>query len=124
MATHAKERKRKAVSDLRDLAEELGLVVNRRDADLSDAAFRAAHAEVVAACRTDAHKQRATVVAASFRGEGAPRLPALAERGGQQAQGLVPALAAQPGARARASATRLGNTRDYNATRSPFEQGP
>ena len=49
MASFAKDRKRKALSDLRDLAEEVGLPVNRGRADLSLAAFTAAHAEVLAA---------------------------------------------------------------------------
>ena len=40
----SKERKRKAVSALRDLADELGVPQSRRKADLSKADFEAAHA--------------------------------------------------------------------------------
>ena len=48
MAT-ARARKREAVADLRALAAEHGLAVNRRSADLSAAAFEALAAEVAAA---------------------------------------------------------------------------
>ena len=58
-AMSAKERKRKAVADLRDLSADLGLPANRRQGDLAAAAFTAAHAQVVAACRTAEQRQRA-----------------------------------------------------------------
>ena len=98
MASLTRDRKRKAVSELRDLAAELGLAVNRRLPDLTEVAFTATHAQVVEACRTDAQRQRATALVAAFKGEGAPRLPALAGCGGQQPQGQGLALAAPPGA--------------------------
>ena len=76
MAGLAKDRKRQAVSDLRDLAAELGVAMNRRLPDLTETAFAAAHAQVVAACLSDERRQRATAVAAAFKGEGAPHFPA------------------------------------------------
>ena len=48
----AKARKRQALSDLRDLADELGLDPSRKKADLSEADFLALYAEVQRACAT------------------------------------------------------------------------
>ena len=116
MAGLTKDRKRKAVADLRDLAAELGVAMSRRLPDLTETAFNAAHAQVVAACHSDDHRQRATAVAAAFKGEGAPHLPAVAGRGGRGGQrlggpGLAPAAqqgaAEQPAQEERPEAFRL-----------------
>ena len=87
MSSLARDRKRKAVSELRDLAAELGVPTDRKLPDLTAVAFTAAHAQVVAACRTDQQRQRAAALAAAWKGEGAPSLPPVAGRGGQQPQG-------------------------------------
>ena len=52
MSGLARDRKRKAVSDLRVLAAELGVPTDRKLPDLTAVAFTVAHAQVVAACRT------------------------------------------------------------------------
>ena len=84
MSSLARDRKRKAVSELRDLAAELGVPTDRKLPDLTAVAFTAAHAQVVAACRTDQQRQRAAALAAAWKGEGAPSLPPVAGRGGQR----------------------------------------
>ena len=85
----AKDRKRTAVSDLRDLADELGLHVRRCRVDLFASDFTAFHAQVVAACITDAQKRRAADALSQYRTVPLPPLPVAAAppAGAQPASG-------------------------------------
>ena len=94
----AKDRKRNALSELRDLADELGMQVSRRKVDLSVADFNALHAQVVALCRTEAQRRRAADAQARYRTDPLPPLP-VAHGAGAPA----PMAGAQPGAAAAAA---------------------
>ena len=78
----AKERKRAAVSGLRDLAEEVGLQVNRRKADLSGADFDSSHAEVLAACATEDQRRRAEEARSRYCSGPPPPVPGAQAAGG------------------------------------------
>ena len=54
----AKQRKRDAVGNLRDLAAELGLQVERRRPDLTKGEFDDLQKKVTSAARTPDHKRR------------------------------------------------------------------
>ena len=63
-----RQRKRDAVGNLRTLAEELGLQVERRRPDLSKAEFDNLQKKVVTAARTPDHKRRIKEVAETYLG--------------------------------------------------------
>ena len=92
----ARERKRAAVSGLRDLAEEVGLHVSRRKVDLSGADFDAFHAEVLAACATEDQRRRAEEARSRYCSGPLPPLPGApgadgpASRAGAQLAADVP----------------------------------
>ena len=74
----AKQRKRDAVGNLRDLAAELGLQVERRRPDLTKGEFDDLQKKVTSAARTPDHKRRVKEFVDSYMGStGAPVLPAL-----------------------------------------------
>ena len=71
----AKDRKRAALSGLRDLASEVGVPVSRRKADISSSDFEALHAQVVAACATEDQKRRAEDARSTYRSVPLPPVP-------------------------------------------------
>jgi hypothetical protein len=58
MAPQAKQRKRDAIGNLRELADELGVPANRRQADLSKFDFVAFHSAVARKGSTPEHRAR------------------------------------------------------------------
>ena len=71
----ARERKREAVSALRDLGVELGLHVTRRRADMPLHEFEAFHGDVLTACTTQGQRRRANEALALFNTRALPPLP-------------------------------------------------
>ena len=105
----AKERKRKAVVQLRELAQEVGVEQNRRKTDLSRADFAAAHATVRAVCRTAEQQQRADALLATFSGEVESALPPVPAAAGQEAQ-PEPGAQPEPDAQAETKEFRFRST--------------
>ena len=94
MAT-ARQRKRDATGQLRELASELGVSYSARKPDLSKQDFEQLHATVMTALRTPDQRDRAAHAAALFDGDGGhaehslpavPPLPAIAHSAGQPSQ--------------------------------------
>ena len=78
MTQPAKQRKRDAVGNLRDLAAELGVDMGgRRKADLSESDFLALHSGVLAEARTPEHHRRAAGALNLYRGPDDSGLPAV-----------------------------------------------
>ena len=90
----AKERKRAALTALRELAEELGLPVSRRKVDLSGPDFTALHAQVLEACTTEPQRSRAADALSRFRTATLPPLPVAQGAGGPAPPAVAPPASA------------------------------
>jgi len=76
MAQPAKQRKRDAVGNLRDLAEELGMDMEaRKKPDMSEADFVELRGTVLSHAQTPQHRERAADALKQFKGQ----LPPLGE---------------------------------------------
>ena len=84
----ARNRKRHALSDLRVVADELGIAVSRRKVGLSLADFRTLHAQVLVACAIDGQKRRAEDALARFCSDPLP--PLLVATGGRGSASSAP----------------------------------
>ena len=76
----AKERKRTALYGLRDLATEVGVPASRRKTDISSGDFEALHAQVVAACTTEAQRRRAADARSTYLSVSLPPVPGAQSR--------------------------------------------
>ena len=83
-----RDRKRKVVVDLKDLAEELGVPApSKKESDLSKAKFETLTREIEQACQTPEQRTKLRRLRESFLGEALPVVPGL------------PVLPAEPSAR-------------------------
>ena len=85
----AKQRKRDAVGNLRDLAEEIGLPTEaRRKADLTETDFLEFHTRVVNHTTTPEHRQRCADALQMFKGNSQlPQLPTVPALPGNRGRG-------------------------------------